>query len=202
MRVVPRRPLIIAAFGVAAAVSAFDSVAEEPHRAISLRVAQLLALARPTYDSGAKSTQEQVPPLLQRAGVFEADPNVVRLSPFIVTDRYVPPASVVDPNAATRQLERKYLGSAYGLDRAILNRFTIADYWRKIPILGQHVSLAGSTAMTNGQRAGAYAADDARAQRIRDMMDSTSATKGTPAEKLDKELRKQFQDALADPRYK
>lgn len=53
----------------------------------------------------------------------------------------------------------QYLGDPDGLDRGFLNRFTIEDLWRQVPLLGRF-PLAGS--MTNEDRALMLAAQEER----------------------------------------
>lgn len=202
MRIVRPCPVLLLAVSASLVTGSGKMRGEEHGRAVSSHVADLLARARPPYRPAVDQPTERVPPLLQRAGVFEPDADIVRLTPFVVTGRYIPPPSVVDPGAASQAIQRKRLGSAYGLDRAVLNRFTIADFWRKIPILGKRVSLAGSTSLTNSQRAGMLEGEDARARRKQDFLDVTGVTKGASGAKQDRELRKQIQEALSDPRYR
>lgn len=72
------------------------------------------------------------------------DPSVLVMPKVVVRDGRLPAPGELGPTRAeVRALEQQamnhYLGSIDGLDRGFLNRFTLGQAWKKIPVLGEWV---------------------------------------------------------------
>ena len=153
----PRRCLagILLAF-VTTLVAAEDQSANAPSagiapRPVSPRVAALLAAAAPKFQP--PETPPAAPsPILRRAGQEESPRDVVLLPRFIVRDRALPSPEVADKREFERKIMDQYLGPRNGFDRGVLNAVTIAQIWKKIPVLGS-ISPAPFNSITNEERA-------------------------------------------------
>lgn len=66
-----------------------------------------------------------------------AEPGVVRMSPYVTRERRLPPdeSFLTKAGRADYAMDR-YMGSASGLSRGVLNRYTLPEIWKKIPLLG------------------------------------------------------------------
>jgi hypothetical protein len=53
----------------------------------------------------------------------------------------------------TQPLVDKYMGPSDGIDRGILNRFTLAQLWAKIPIIGRLPFVGTPVHVTQAERA-------------------------------------------------
>jgi hypothetical protein len=130
-------------------------VAEDPPRLISspLSMTDTAGLQKfdPMQASGSKSGQTEVRPskaisdLAQSDGVIQL-PTFEARAPRLLTEDEV----LTDKGRAELAMNR-YLGPADGIDRGLLNAFTLPGLWKKIPVLGRIPCLLGG--MTNETRA-------------------------------------------------
>lgn len=146
---------IFAAFLTTLVAAEDQSVKRSPSsvepRPVSPRVASLLAAAAPKFQP--PDTPPPSPsPILRRAGQEESERDIVLLPRFIVRDRALPPPEVADKRAFERKIMDQYLGPRNGVDRGVLNVITIAQIWKKIPILGA-ISPAPFNSISNEERA-------------------------------------------------
>jgi hypothetical protein len=116
-------------------------VAENPPRLFSCRLSMMVAAGLPKFDpkqaSGSNSGQTEVLPskalsdLAQPSGVIKLPTFVVRGSSLMTEDEVL-----TDKGMAELAMNR-YLGPADGIDRGLLNAFTLPGLWKKIPVLGR-----------------------------------------------------------------
>jgi hypothetical protein len=76
----------------------------------------------------------------------------ILLPQVVVRTRKLPSAGEVTGTAWEPLLE-KNLGSRDGLDRGVLNRYTLGELWQKIPLLNLLNFIGTSGSMSNEQRA-------------------------------------------------
>ena len=113
-------------------------------------------------------------PLAER----ESAASIVRLPQYVVREPTVPPPTeVMTQRELTRMAMDHYLGSVDGLDRGFLNRFTLGELWRKIPVLG--VIPFPIPTISNEDRAMMKYYEDERLRKMHELLDlSAITTKG------------------------
>jgi hypothetical protein len=90
-------------------------------------------------------------PAAKQAGT---DPSISILPTVTVTEtRAAPDERILTNSAKAAKVVNAYMGDSDGLDRAVLNRFTLQQLWKKIPILGRLPFVGTPAAMTNEERA-------------------------------------------------
>jgi hypothetical protein len=154
------------ALGVAAAA---EEAAKPGPRAISPYLARVLNEKLAAFELPKPAVAKPVVP----SPIFyqePRDPSVLVMPKVVVRDGRLPAANEVGPTATEiRALERQamnhYLGSIDGLDRGFLNRFTIAQVWKKIPVVGTYVKTPFW--LTNEERAMMWREND-RPLRVRE----------------------------------
>lgn len=125
--------------------------APEVTRSVSPRVAEMLAAAMPKYQGPMASPKR--PELAEPNEMEREKPanSIVRLPNYVVRESKLPtPIEVMTRRELENYAMKRYIGPEDGLDRGVLNLFTLAGLWKKIPVLG-HFPFAGSE--TNEDRA-------------------------------------------------
>ncbi|MEO7347413.1 MAG: hypothetical protein ABIZ49_10375 [Opitutaceae bacterium] len=107
-------------------------------RAVSPRVAEMLAQAGARQASVTPAGSEALQPrAIPRLDDDRPANEIVRLPNYIVRERRLPKSIEVMSNAELARIGmEKYLGPENSLDR-VLNLFTVAGLWKKIPVLGR-----------------------------------------------------------------
>ena len=144
-------------------------------RAVSIHVAELLAASMPRYKPIPEKS-EPVAPANQESG---RPPNeTVRLPRFVVSEPKEAKLPAPLEILAKRELEHyamdHYIGPEDGLDRGVLNLFTIAGVWKKIPVLGAFPFL---TSETNQDRAMRLYDTAERKRKMDEMIELMNLTK-------------------------
>lgn len=148
-------------------------------RVVSPHVARMLADASSRY---------QPEPARSVADAAKAEPaseevrpanSIVRLPDYLVRSRRLPAAEEVMTRAELEKVAmQKYLGDETSLDR-VLNMFSIAGLWAKLPIVGRYPFIVGQYSgrnagwavgpRTNEQRAYDRYDTEQRAQRMAEL---------------------------------
>ena len=182
---------MVVAQEVAPAVEPAENAATlKRERAISPRMAALLAATGPKYDA-TKSAEPAPAPLVRDKPAN----GIVRLPDYIVREPKLPTAEQVMTHKAIAQLAmNKYLGPSDGFDRGFLNAFTIADLRKKMGVLGYLLAFIPS--MTNEERAMMYYYEDERLRKMNDLLELAALARKpgvSPADdKLKREIDKTF----------
>jgi hypothetical protein len=80
--------------------------------------------------------------------------DVVAMPAFTITEAKLPTTrQTMTYTGWTQPLVDKYMGPADGIDRGILNRYTLAQLWAKIPIVGRLPFIGTAVQMTVSERA-------------------------------------------------
>jgi hypothetical protein len=83
----------------------------------------------------------------------EATTGITSLSAYIVRDSKIPTEDQILTYEARADITmNKYLGPSDGLDRGILNRYTLQQLWQKIPLLGTLPFVGTPAHMSNEDR--------------------------------------------------
>ena len=160
-------------------------------RAVSPRVAALLAASMPKYD-GPKPGEAKL-----ATGARDKPANgIVRLPDYIVREPRLPtPEQVMTQKAVEQFAMNQYLDPKDGFDRGLLNAFTIAQWWQKLPLIG-HLLPCPIPSMTNEQRAMVYYYEDERLRMKRDFEEMASfpgkAGNSAANDRLRREIQKAF----------
>lgn len=138
-----------------------------PPRKTSPRVSALLSAATPRYDPAAAAREaEEARRRLELQRVTPAN-EIVRLAPYIVREPKLPkPEEVMSPRALETLAMQRYLGNEDGLDRGVLNLFTVKSLWKKLPVLGRYPLLGFAT---NEERAIAIYRAEKQAEEMETM---------------------------------
>lgn len=183
------------AMGAAEAVPTVEPVesaaAPKRERAISPRMAALLTAATPKFE--APKPAEAKPAAVARDKPAN---EIIRLPDYIVREPLLPTSQqVMTRKAIESYAMNRYLGPENGLDRGFLNLFTIAQFWRMIPLIGRFIP-APFGSMTNEERAMMYYAEDERKQQMSELRDFASLARMTDSasanDKLKREIDKTF----------
>jgi hypothetical protein len=155
------------------------STAVKPTRGVSPRVAELLSAAAPKFalpveirgeSASAGETSATRPRLAGAEGATPAN-AIVRLPDYIVIERKPRPLPKTEDVLVPRELEkvamREFLGDEDGFDRGVLNLFTLAGFWKKVPLLGR-VSIRDFE--TNEERAMRVYRADRKAKALAELM--------------------------------
>lgn len=120
-----------------------------------------------------------------------ADPSVVTMPNYVVQESKLPKASEVMSDRAVAEFAmNRYLGSKDGLDRGFLNRVTIPELWKKIPIIGKILPPL-IPSVTNEQRAMMYYYQDMRVQQMNDLLDLARMTRASGNTELSDKIRRE-----------
>jgi hypothetical protein len=122
--------------------------------ATSSYILSAIAAGLPKYNASAPEFG-LAPEETNLAGrAFPPKPGVASLPAFIVRDARIPTRDqILTPKARAEITMDKYLGPSDGLDRGVLNRITLVQLWKKIPILGVLDFVGTPGQMSNEDRA-------------------------------------------------
>ena len=108
-------------------------------RAISVRAAKMLAAGLPKAETPEPADGIAAPGPAARGEREQPANTIVHLPPYLVREPRVPTSEDVrTPRGLEVYAMNKYLGAPDGFSRAVLNRFTIADAWKRVPVLGRY----------------------------------------------------------------
>ncbi len=117
-----------------------DATAKAPTRAISAHAAELLAAGTTkfTLPKAPEKNSEQ-PAVAKDENAHDKPANeIVRLPQVTVRAMRIPSTEDMrTPRGLEVYAMNKYLGPPDGFSRGVLNRFTLADAWKHVPILGK-----------------------------------------------------------------
>ena len=193
-----------ALLAVSSAASEDTAATESPagpgrERAISPHVAALLAATAPKFETPDPAAMK---PEVARMDISADKPanGIIRLPSYMVREPRLPtPEQVMTARAVEQYAMKKYLGPENGLDRGVLNLFTIAQFWRKIPVIGQ-ILPPPFLSITNEERAMMFYAEDERLRKMNDFSEMATLMKKSGAksdgDKLKREIDKAF---MRDP---
>jgi hypothetical protein len=182
--------LCLAALG-SAGVALADDDATETISPSALREAVKMGLPKFDPAQSAKAAADKT----AAKPASPQDPGLVQMNKYTVTGLPPPkPDQVLSQKARADKAMKRYLGDADGLDRGFLNRFTLTDLWKKIPVLGRLPVVLSSS---NEERALAMAREDERIEEQKELTDLASAGQS----RKDPDVKAQNQavtDALAN----
>jgi hypothetical protein len=122
-------------------------------RSTSSHISSMIAAGLPKYDpftSAPGAAAGKSPD----GGPIGTTPGIMSLPAFIVRDARVPNGDqILTAKGRAEIAMNKYLGPADGLDRGVLNRYTLRQLWQKIPIIGGLPFVGTPVQMSNEQRA-------------------------------------------------
>jgi len=142
-------------FGSAILAAGENVTGEEDSHASSPDLAAAISSGLPKYvpkkgePSGPKDKDSHV---LPKAGA--ADPTISVLPTMTVTETRLPTDErILTYEGKAEKVVAAYMGDSDGLDRGVLNRFTLRQLWQKIPLLGRLPFVGTPGSMTNEERA-------------------------------------------------
>jgi len=105
-------------------------------RSTSGYISSAIAAGLPKYGPSPRATDPATAGTNPDGSAFHAMPGISLLPAFIVRDARGPTEDHILTSSARAKIAMdKYLGPSDGLDRGLLNRFTLRQLWMKIPIL-------------------------------------------------------------------
>jgi len=146
-----------------------SAVATEPVPAASPEIAAQIRAALPTYGEVDKPAS---PPPVQEAAAEPQMPHPIPRLHGINGDRQFRPPNgleVLTDKGRQELAMDTYLGKKDGLDRGLLNRWTLPELWAKIPVL-KYLPLP-IPAITNEERALDLELDEQSAGAVRDELE-------------------------------
>ncbi len=145
---------IVALTGSTACASEADASAGNDVHSTSSYIRSVIAAGLPRFSPeasppGAGETKAHAAPA---AGTVPTD--VVAMPAFTITEAKLPTTRQTMTYAGwTQPLVDKYMGPADGIDRGVLNKYTLAQLWAKIPIIGRLPFIGTASQMTVAERA-------------------------------------------------
>jgi rhomboid family GlyGly-CTERM serine protease len=155
-------------------------------RAVSPYIAAELATTIPKYE----------PPPPVAAASAAPDPNVLRMSAYLVREPKLPtPEEVLTQKGIASIAMDRYLGPADALDRGVLNHFTLVQLWQKIPVLGA-IPFVPFGSISNEARAMELYDQDRRLQEKADLMELVKLMKKTGDSAGGDKLKQEVDDSF------
>jgi hypothetical protein len=141
-------------FGSALVAAGDFASADEDSHASSARLSAEIAAGLPKYVPKGNEPAPAARPAPPQERQAAADPSVSVLPAVTVTEARLPtPEGILTKEARAQKFVAAYMGDSDGLDRGFLNRFTLQQLWKMIPILGRLPFVGTPGHMTNEQRA-------------------------------------------------
>jgi hypothetical protein len=171
---------------------------EKPTRAVSPRMAEVLRATLPSYDDFIR--QQPPPPSEPAKPVvpLETDLSVTSLPRYVVKELRLPTSTeVMSRRAVEEAAMNRYLGPKDGLDRGVLNAFTIKQLWEKIPVIGK-ILPPPIPSISNEQRAMQRYYEDLRLEKKNDLLELSALTAlsgdAAQAERIKRETQRAFKN--------
>jgi len=119
------------------AVSSVRAGDDDTHLASSYMRAAISA-GLPKYEPKRALVSSTASPIVAASKREGSSAEVTSMPEYTVRESKLPTTErVLTYKARTRILMDGYMGDSDGLDRGVLNRYTLAQLWAKIPILGK-----------------------------------------------------------------
>jgi hypothetical protein len=144
----------LALFGAVMLAAGTAAADEDASHATSSYIMSVISAGLPQFDA-AQGNGKAAVAKAELAPKKNVLPSGVTLMPaFTITEAKLPSQrQMLTYRGWTQPLIDKYMGPSDGLDRGVLNRLTLAQIWKKIPILGALPFIGTPVQMTIPERA-------------------------------------------------
>jgi|HubBroStandDraft_1064217.scaffolds.fasta_scaffold152933_2 hypothetical protein len=136
------------------AAGPLDAAEDDAPHATSSYIMSAISAGLPKFDpakSEVIAAAAKAAPAPKQGG---APAGVTIMPAYTITEAKVPTArQAMTYKGWTQPLIDEYMGPSDGIDRGVLNRFTLAQLWAKIPILGRLPFIGTPVSMTISERA-------------------------------------------------
>jgi hypothetical protein len=140
-------------FGAAVAQDSAPADGAQRERPVTPRVAAMLAAAVPKFAAATPDTTSPAAEMPRVAPPQQPANQIVRLPSVVVRERRPPVREEILSDAELAKIGmNRYIGPYDGLDRGVLNLFTIKALWNKIPVLGRYDLMGFQTNEERGLR--------------------------------------------------
>lgn len=141
----------LALFGAFLSGGAYARSAGDDGHATSSYMLSAISAGLPKFNP---AESQDSPAAGSPAAVNAVTAGVTAMAAFTITEKKLPRArEIVTYKGWTEPLVDKYMGPSDGFDRGVLNRFTLAQLWSKIPILGKLPFVGTAAQMSVSERA-------------------------------------------------
>lgn len=162
----------------------------------SQHIGAILAASAPKYTPAPKTDAATDPALTPTLARDKPSNGIVRLPDYVVRDGKLPtPEEVRTRKETARIAMNRYLGPSDGFDRGFLNAFTIADLWRKIPLIGQ-ILPCPIPSISNEDRAMIMYEEDERLRKMKDLMSLAALAKQSGDAELARKIEHETNDTF------
>jgi hypothetical protein len=128
--------------------------AEEETHATSARISEEISAGLPKFLQKKVDAAASEKPANPAAKQAAPDPTISVLPTVTVRETRLPSADrVLTYEGKAEKVVAAYMGDSDGLDRGVLNRYTLKQLWQKIPFLGALPFVGTPFRMTNAERA-------------------------------------------------
>lgn len=132
--------------------ASFEMPAYSP-KANSSYISSAIMAGLPKYDPSPRAIDLAASGARPAGSQIQATPGVSLLPAYIVRDAKIPDEEhILTYKGRATIAMNKYLGPSDGLDRGVLNRYTLTQLWQKIPILGALPFVGTIGGMSNEDR--------------------------------------------------
>jgi hypothetical protein len=129
-------------------------VAEDETHTTSARISEEISAGLPKFVPKKDQAPAPDTPANPAAKPVAADPTISVLPTVTVRETRLPSADrVLTYEGKAEKVVAAYMGDSDGLDRGVLNRYTLKQLWQKIPFLGGLPFVGTPVRMTNAERA-------------------------------------------------
>jgi len=117
-------------------------------------ISSLIGAGLPRYNPSPKAIDMAAAGAKSNGKANPTAPGIALLPAYIVRDAKIPDEEhILTYKGQAKIAMDKYLGPSDGLDRGLLNRYTLVQLWRKIPIIGGLPFVGTPGQMSNEYRA-------------------------------------------------
>ena len=108
----------------------------------------------PKYEPKKAPVRSTASPIVAASKREGSSAEVTSMPEFTVRESKLPTTEkVLTYKGRTKILMDEFMGDSDGMDRGVLNRYTLAQLWAKIPILGRLPFIGTAFNMSVGERA-------------------------------------------------
>jgi hypothetical protein len=146
--------LLVLFSAVIFATSRAGATEDDPHPT-SAYIMSAISSGLPKFDPAKSEVLAAAAQTAASAPKQAGTPAGVTIMPaYTITEAKLPTTrQAMTYKGWTQPLVDKYLGPSDGIDRGVLNRYTLAQLWAKIPILGKLPFIGTAVSMSQSDRA-------------------------------------------------
>ncbi|HKB90900.1 MAG TPA: hypothetical protein VKC60_10335 [Opitutaceae bacterium] len=178
-----------------------ETTAKNEHL-VSPRMSAIIMSGLPKLDATKPAADIDRTVMVNYFASGESDHDVVSLPNYVVRTNLLPR---LDRKDEEEKAMKQYLGTSNGFDRGVLNRFTLTQLWREIPVFGR-IPFVPFGSVSNEDRAMALRGEDDRLLAIGDfnflLVGARKSGDLSTGAKLKRDMERAFLISIGAPKPK